>query len=70
MRKKIKKVWHCQKGEGYIDVAVGVLCLMLVVELCMVILPFLNWKEKSIYYKRIFSKRNVSVYRTLEAKRQ
>ena len=40
MRKKIKKVWHCQKGEGYIDVAVGVLCLMLVVELCMVCLLY------------------------------
>ena len=46
MRKKIKKVWHCQKGEGYIDVAVGVLCLMLVVELCMVILPVFMKKQQ------------------------
>lgn len=46
MREKIRKLWKSREGEGYIDVAVGVLCLMLVVALAMTLFPVFIKKQQ------------------------
>lgn len=46
MREKIRKLWKSKEGEGYIDVAVGVLCLMLVVALAMTLFPVFMKKQQ------------------------
>ena len=37
--KKIRKILHDKRGEGYIDVAVMVLCVMLVIALGVRLFP-------------------------------
>ena len=44
--RKIKKIGKSRQGEGYIDTAVGILCLMLVVALAMVLFPVFMKKQK------------------------
>lgn len=46
MRKRLIKSAKDRKGEGYIDTAVGVLCLMLIVALSMALLPILIQKQQ------------------------
>lgn len=46
MKKKMRKVCRDCRGEGYIDAAVGVFCLMLVVALAMVLFPVFMKKRQ------------------------
>lgn len=46
MKKRIKDVCRSCRGEGYIDAAVGVLCLMLVVALAMTLFPVFMKKQQ------------------------
>lgn len=46
MRKKLKKLRKDCRGESYIDTAIGVLCLMLVVALAMVLFPVFIQKQQ------------------------
>lgn len=40
----LKRIWKCKRGEGYIDVAVGVFCLMLVLAFAVAFLPVFTAK--------------------------
>lgn len=42
----LKRMLRSQRGEGYIDVAVGILCLMLVVALAVSFLPVFTTKQQ------------------------
>ena len=44
--KRIGNLWKDRRGEGYIDTAVGVLCLMLVVALAMAVMPVFQKKHQ------------------------
>lgn len=44
--RKIKRIGKSRRGEGYIDTAVGILCLLLVVALAMVLFPVFMKKQK------------------------
>lgn len=46
MKRRIRNAYRNSRGEGYIDVAVGVLCLMLVVALTMALLPVFMKKQQ------------------------
>lgn len=46
MKKKIRDVCRNRRGEGYIDTAVGILCLMLVVALGMTLFPVFMKKQQ------------------------
>ena len=46
MKKRIRDVCKNRRGEGYIDTAVGILCLMLVVALAMVLFPVFMKKQQ------------------------
>ena len=46
MKRRIRDVCRNRRGEGYIDVAVSVLCLMLVVALAMTLFPVLMKKQQ------------------------
>lgn len=46
MKRKIRDVCRNRRGEGYIDVAIGVLCLMLVVALAMTLFPVFMKKQQ------------------------
>jgi Flp pilus assembly protein TadG len=39
MKRRIRDVCRNRRGEGYIDVAIGIFCLMLVVALAMTLFP-------------------------------
>lgn len=43
---KIRRIGREKRGEGYIDTAIGILCLMLVVALAMVLFPVFIQKQK------------------------
>lgn len=45
-----KKIWKDQKGEGYIDVAILVLCIFLVLALAMKLLPVFIVKQQLDIY--------------------
>lgn len=40
----LKRIWRNKRGEGYIDVAVGVFCLMLVLAFAVAFLPVFTAK--------------------------
>lgn len=42
----LKKIMKCKRGEGYMDVAVGILCLMLVVAFAVTLMPVFNTKQQ------------------------
>lgn len=42
----IKKILKCRRGEGYIDVAIGILCLMLVVAFAVTLMPVFTAKQQ------------------------
>lgn len=42
----LKKILKSRRGEGYIDVAIGLLCLMLVVALAVSFLPVFTAKQQ------------------------
>ena len=42
----IKKILKSKRGEGYIDVAIGILCLMLVVAFAVTLLPVFTTKQQ------------------------
>ena len=44
--RQIRKILRDKRGEGYIDVAIGVLCLMLVVALAMTLFPVFMKKQQ------------------------
>lgn len=46
MRNRIRNICKNCEGEGYLDVAVGVLCLMLVVALAMTLFPIFMKKQQ------------------------
>ena len=46
MKRRIRDVCRNRRGEGYIDVAIGVLCLMLVVALAMTLFPVFMKKQQ------------------------
>ncbi len=46
MKRRIKDIYRSREGEGYIDAAVGVLCLMLVVALAMITFPVFLKKQQ------------------------
>lgn len=46
MKRRIRDVCRNRRGEGYIDVAVSVLCLMLVVALAMTLFPVFMKKQQ------------------------
>ena len=50
MGERIRNRCADRQGEGYIDVAIGVLCLMLVVALAMTIFPVLMKKQQLDYF--------------------
>lgn len=54
MKGKIRDVCRNRRGEGYIDVAIGVLCLMLVVALAMTLFPvFMKKQQLDLFAERI-----------------
>lgn len=46
MKRRIRDVRRNRRGEGYIDVAISVLCLMLVVALAMTLFPVFMKKQQ------------------------
>ncbi len=46
MKKRIKRIWENSRGEGYIDIAIGVFCLMLVVALATTLFPVFLQKQQ------------------------
>lgn len=46
MKRRIRDVCHNRSGEGYIDVAIGVLCLMMVVALALTLFPVFMKKQQ------------------------
>lgn len=42
----MRELFKSKKGEGYIDVAIGILCLMLVVALAVSVLPVFTRKQQ------------------------
>ncbi len=46
MKRRIRDVCRDCRGEGYIDVAIGVLCLMIVVALAMTLFPVFMKKQQ------------------------
>lgn len=42
----IRKILKSKRGEGYMDVAVGILCLMLVVAFAVTLLPVFTTKQQ------------------------
>lgn len=46
MKRRIRDICRNHRGEGYIDVAIGVLCLMLVVALAMTLFPVFMKKQQ------------------------
>lgn len=42
----LKRILRSRRGEGYIDVAVGILCLMLVVALAVSLFPIFTKKQQ------------------------
>ena len=54
MKRRIRDVCRNRRGEGYIDVAIGVLCLMLVVALAMTLFPvFMKKQQLDSFAERI-----------------
>ena len=48
--RKIRDCLKCRRGEGYVDVIVLVLCVMLVLSLCMRVLPvFIKKQQLDLY---------------------
>lgn len=50
MKRKIRDVCRNRRGEGYIDVAIGVFCLMLVVALAMTLFPVFMKKRQLDFF--------------------
>ena len=46
MKRRIRDVCRNRRGEGYIDVAIGIFCLMLVVALAMTLFPVFMKKQQ------------------------
>lgn len=46
MKRRIGDVCRNRRGEGYIDVAIGIFCLMLVVALAMTLFPVIMKKQQ------------------------
>ena len=42
----IKRILKSRRGEGYIDVAIGILCLLLVVAFAVMLLPVFTTKQQ------------------------
>ena len=42
----LKKILKCKRGEGYMDVAIGILCLMLVVAFAVTLMPVFTTKQQ------------------------
>lgn len=42
----LKKILKCKRGEGYMDVAIGILCLMLVVAFAVTLMPVFATKQQ------------------------
>ena len=54
MKRRIRDVCRNRRGEGYIDVAIGVRCLMLVVALAMTLFPvFMKKQQLDSFAERI-----------------
>ena len=47
--KRLKKIGKERRGEGYMDIAIGVFCLMLVVALATALFPL--FLKKNLRYK-------------------
>lgn len=54
MKRRIRDVCRNRRGEGYIDVAIGIICLMLVVALAMTLFPvFMKKQQLDSFAERI-----------------
>ena len=54
MKRRIRDVCRNRRGEGYIDVAIGIFCLMLVVALAMTLFPvFMKKQQLDSFAERI-----------------
>ena len=54
MKRRIREVWRNRRGEGNIDVAIGIFCLMLVVALAMTLFPvFMKKQQLDSFAERI-----------------
>ena len=54
MKRRIRDVCRNSRGEGYIDVAIGIFCLMLVLALAMTLFPvFMKKQQLDSFAERI-----------------
>ena len=54
MKRRIRDVCRNRRGEGYIDVAIGIFCLMLVLALAMTLFPvFMKKQQLDSFAERI-----------------
>lgn len=59
--RRIRDCLKCRRGEGYVDVIVRVLCVMLVLSLCMRVLPvFIKKQQLDLYATELVREAEIS----------
>lgn len=59
--RRIRDCLKCRRGEGYVDVIVRVLCMMLVLSLCMRVLPvFIKKQQLDLYATELVREAEIS----------
>lgn len=59
--RRIRDCLKCRRGEGYVDVIVLVLCVMLVLSLCMRVLPvFIKKQQLDLYATELVREAEIS----------
>ena len=59
--RKIRDCLKCRRGEGYVDVIVLVLCVMMVLALCVRVLPvFIKKQQLDLYATELVREAEIS----------